>query len=562
VAQPVRPSVASLVGAQARYAVTEYWRARLVVIFSLFLPLVWLFVIGAVAGNEVIDETGVRVMQFATPVAISMGALYAALPTTATSLARARETGVLMRLRGTPTPTGVYLAGRALGASLFALVAVAAMLVVGVVAYDVRLNASTLVPTVVTLVLAIVTYVCIGLAIAAVARSGSTAEALSIGGVVILSFISGMFSGFGQMPQSLDRIASAFPVKPVTDALQEQFSPFTPASGWSLGAFTVLVMWTAAAAVIARWGLSREPGGRGLHLRRRLPARQGQTHPDATGSADSSLPTTPTPTAVPVTSSVLVTSAGRPSLLAMILGQAGAGLRLTWRDPSAVFFAMLMPVGLFAFLSAVVEMPEVPGDVPATTRNAANMIAWGVAVTAFLNLPAAIAKSRDRGVLKRLRGTPLTPPQLLSGRVATALVVNLSLVMLILGAGALALDLRVLPGGVLLCVAATLLGTLALAALGFVLAAAVPQSRTFGAVALVVLLALGFVSEVLLTQAPAWMTTIGSLFPLRHLQQALVAALDPSGGTWSWSSAAILLGWTVGAATVASRWFRWDSSSH
>jgi uncharacterized membrane protein YfcA len=80
VAQPVRPSVASLVGAQARYAVTEYWRARLVVIFSLFLPLVWLFVIGAVAGNEVIDETGVRVMQFATPVAISMGALYAALP--------------------------------------------------------------------------------------------------------------------------------------------------------------------------------------------------------------------------------------------------------------------------------------------------------------------------------------------------------------------------------------------------------------------------------------------------------------------------------------------------
>lgn len=256
-AQPVRPSPLGLARAQVRYAVTEYWRARLVLIFSLFIPLIWFLVIGALAGNEVLEGTGgLRVMQFAAPVAISMGALYAALPTTATSLAHARETGVLKRLRGAPSPMWVYLLGRAVGASLFAFLSVLVVLVVAVVVHDVRVVGSTLGATVLTLALAVVCYVMVGLAIAALVPSAGTAQSLSIGAVVVLSFASGLFTGIGApLPETVTRVAQLFPVKGVTDSLQDQFNPFLSGVGVDWSTVAVLAAWSAAAAVVARWGL-------------------------------------------------------------------------------------------------------------------------------------------------------------------------------------------------------------------------------------------------------------------------------------------------------------------
>ena len=540
-----RPSLGGLVGDQIRYAVTEYWRARLVLIFSLFIPLIWLVVIGALAGNEVLEGTGgLRVMQFATPVAVSMGALYAALPTTATSLAHARETRVLQRLRGTPTPPLAYVAGRAIGASAFAMLSVGVMVVVGVTAYDIQVIGSTVVASAVTLAAALLCYVTIGLAIAAVAPSAGTAQAVSIGTVVVLSFISGLFTGFDALPETLSRVAGWFPVKPVTDTLQDQFNPFFSGSAWDLRTFAVLATWSTIAAAVAVRGLSGE--------RRHFSVLHRHPHPAQPGGSTSPRAHSPTVASAP--------TVGHPTDVAMIGHQAIAGLRLTWRDPGAVFFAILMPAGLYVFLSAVVGTSGVGGAVPVSTRNAASMIAWGLGVTAFMNLPDAVAQARDRGVLKRLHGTPLTPTQFLAGRMVTAVLVNAALAAVIVAIGVVVLGLRLTPFGVLLGLAVAIVGTVSLAALGFLLAAAVPSSRSFGAVAIVVLLTLAFVSDVFLTDAPAWMGTLGSIFPLRHVQQALVAALDPSGASLSWTDAAVTIAWMIVAGVLASRWFRWQSS--
>ena len=142
----------------------------------------------------------------------------------------------------------------------------------------------------------------------------------------------------------------------------------------------------------------------------------------------------------------------------------------------------------------------------------------------------------------------------------TAVLVNTALMTLVLVVGATTLELRLTPMGVLVGLAVVIVGTISLAAVGFLLAAAVPSSRSFGAVALVVLLTMAFVSDVFLTEGPSWMRTIGSIFPLRHVQQALVAALDPDGASLSWADVAVTTAWMVGAGALASRWFRWQSS--
>ena len=84
------------------------WRARTAFVLTFGLPLVWLVLIGIVAGNEVIDPaTDLRVMQFATPTALAMGCLFATLPSIATGVAEDRETLVLKRLREErPCPAG------------------------------------------------------------------------------------------------------------------------------------------------------------------------------------------------------------------------------------------------------------------------------------------------------------------------------------------------------------------------------------------------------------------------------------------------------------------------
>ena len=531
-----RPGPAALVGGQLRYAVLDLWRTGVVLIFSFALPLVWLLVIGAVAGNETLDDgAGVRVMQFATPTAIAMGVLYSAYPIVAISLAAAREAGVLKRLRGTPLPAWAYLTGRIGGVVVFALASVGAALAVGVVGFDVRILDRTLPATVITLVLGIASFAAIGLAVAAVSPTQAFAQAASVATAVTLTFVSGLFTLGGATPRWLDVVGDVFPLKPFTEMLQEQFDPFSSGSGWHWGRAAVIAGWGVVAALVAARWFGWEPGRRGGAA----PPASGVAA-SAVGHAGAGTPRT-----------------GRPSSAALVLDQARAADRAARRDAGSMFFALVMPVGMYAFFVGTQGRGGDVGGLPFETFFAAGMVAWGVGVTVFINLPEAVAMARDKGVLKRLRGTPLQPWQYLAGRTAAGLWMAVVIAVLVLGVGVLAFDVRLPANAVLLGLPVVLLGTLTLTACGFALASFVPTAKSVGPVALIVLLPLGFFSDVFLVGGPEWMRTVGGLFPLRHFQNALAEAwhAEPSIG---WDHVAVQAGWGLAAAVVAVRWFRWE----
>src|SRR3569833_2066839 len=191
---PRRPGTAELLGTRFVFALRGLWRTRIVLAFSVLLPLVWLLVVGAIAGNATIDEsTGLRVMQFVTPIAMAMGVLYAAYPPVAIGLGGDRERGVLKRLEGPPLPSWSDLAARAGGVLVFALASVLASLAVGVAGFGVQIQWRTVPATLVTLVVGIACFAAIGLAAAALAPSQTVAQAASVGSAVVLTFVSGMF---------------------------------------------------------------------------------------------------------------------------------------------------------------------------------------------------------------------------------------------------------------------------------------------------------------------------------------------------------------------------------
>ena len=534
-----RPTPTALLEAQVRYAATDLWRGRVVLIFSLALPLVWLLVIGALAGNATLDDgSGVRVMQFVTPSAAAMGVLYGTYPTVAISLAEARESGVLKRFRGTPLPAWTYLAGRIGGAVLYALAAVVVTVAVGVTAFDVQIVWRTLPATLVTLVVGIACFAAVGLAVAAVAPRPSFAQVASVGSAVALTFVSGMFTFGGATPAWMDTVAGIFPLKPFTEALQDQFNPFHSGAGWDPGALAVDVAWGVAAAAVAARSFGWEPRSLAAAPRPPVEARSGTGTPAA---------------------AVVSTSSPRPA--ALVLDQARAANRSTWRDGGSVFFALLMPVGLYAFMVVTQGSDLVLDGVPFPVVFGASMVVWGASVTVFMNVPEAVVSARDRGVLKRLRGTPLRPAQYLAGRTAAGLFLALVITAAIVALGEVFFGVDLSLGGLLLGLAVLVVGTLTMAACGFALAAMVPNSRAVGAVGLIVLLVLAFFSDVFVNDAPDWMQTVGSFFPLLHFQNALAQAWHPGGASVGWGHLAVLVAWGVAAGATAVRFFRWEPTA-
>lgn len=196
--------------------------------------------------------------------------------------------------------------------------------------------------------------------------------------------------------------------------------------------------------------------------------------------------------------------------------------------------------------------------VPFTVHLAAGMASWGLAVTTFMNIPETVVRAREAEVLKRLRGTPLTPAQLVAGRVLAGVLLAELVAVLVVALGAGAYGMPVHAAGLGLGAVLVALGAVVLTCCGFLLAAVVPTTKAFGAVSLVVLLPVAFVSDIfLVVGGPEWMATLGSLFPLKHLQNALsdVLSATATGGTW-WHVAA-LLAWGVVAGALAVRLFRW-----
>ncbi|MEI5584764.1 MULTISPECIES: ABC transporter permease [unclassified Agromyces] len=537
-----RPAPAGLLVHRGAHVLRSLWRARTAFVFTFGLPLVWLVLVGIVAGNEVVDPTtDLRVMQFATPTALAMGCLFATLPSVAIGVALDRESLVLKRLRGTPLPSWAYVASQVAAVTALAVAAIAVLLAVAILAYGVTVPAEAVPSLVVTILLALLSFSALGIAIATLAPSARATEAISIGLVVVLSFISGVFIIGGELPAWLGDLAWALPLKPFVVSLQDLFNPSDDLPPWNLGHLALIAAWGAAGAIVAAVAFRWEP-----HARR----RRGGAAPGARTGSDAA--DRPARAAVGATSATAVLDrarTGRPTELGRTMGQVGAALRSTLRRPGDLFFAVAVPLALVWLLVTLQGGGERDG-IPIVTSTAAAMCAWGVAVVAFMTTAEWVAGSAERGLLKRWRGTPLSIAEIGTGRAVAAVVVGWVIAAAMLLLGAAAFGLRTTAGGVALGAVVVVLGVAALAACGVLLATAVPDARAAGAVSLLLLFVVAFFSDVFLVGGPDWMRSVGAVFPLAHLRTALLEAWRPDGPMVAWGSIAMLVAWAVGAASA------------
>jgi ABC-2 type transport system permease protein len=244
------------------------------------------------------------------------------------------------------------------------------------------------------------------------------------------------------------------------------------------------------------------------------------------------------------------------------LAQAAMELRLTARRGENLLVTLAIPVALLLFLGSI-EVANPPIDPLGIDRPrdalVPGILALAIISTSLVNLGIATAYERAYGVLKRLGGTPLSRGGLIVAKIVAVLVVEL--VQFALLALIAAVAFRWAPGpnasaGV--TVAALLLGTLAFAGLGLLMAGALRAEATLAGangLYLVFLLLGGIVVPV--DRLPSVLADLARLLPAAALSDALRMGLGGGHGIPA-DPLALLAVWGLVAAGLAVRTFRWE----
>ena len=230
--------------------------------------------------------------------------------------------------------------------------------------------------------------------------------------------------------------------------------------------------------------------------------------------------------------------------------------RMFWRNPSAAFFGVLLPLLLLAIFGAVFSSRR--QDLDVIVPGIAGM---SVMSATFTSLAYNLTTLRERGILKRMRGTPLPPSAYLAGLAGSALANAGLQLVLVIGAGKLVFGVAwPRDWGALLVFAAA--GVVCFAALGVALSHAIPNPESAPAYVNAVFLPQILIAGVFYDdeRAPRAIRDIAEALPLKHLVDGLSGAMVRGEGIPAHTTALAVLGvWTAVGAVLAVRGFSWES---
>jgi len=232
--------------------------------------------------------------------------------------------------------------------------------------------------------------------------------------------------------------------------------------------------------------------------------------------------------------------------------------RLFWRNPSAAFFNFLLPLLFLAGGGIILS-----GSQHDLNRLVPAIAALSVMSTTFTALAYNIVYLRERGVLKRVRGTPLPTVSYFGGVMANA-VTNAALqIAIVVLAGKLVFGIGWPRDWAELAVF-VVAGVACLSALGVAFAHVIPNFESTAAYVNAVFLPVVFVSFYVFdsSSAPDFMRNIAEALPLKPLIDGLYAAIVSGSSLGdNLDALAIIALWGAFGCYFAVRGFSWESRS-
>ncbi len=253
----------------------------------------------------------------------------------------------------------------------------------------------------------------------------------------------------------------------------------------------------------------------------------------------------------------------------IVWAQTKAAVAVALRTPRTLVLTIAFPLVLLIIFNSIFghgghETTTLPNGLrlDAAAYFTAGIIAYSIALSTFTTLAVTLTTQRERGQLKRYRGTPMPAWTFVAGQIVRATAQALAMTAMLLALGAIIYGIPVpastLPAFILYVV----LGTATLSSLGIAVTAFTPTVDAASTIAPFGVVILAFFSGIWIPveQLPSWLETVGKIFPLYHLALGLQTTLAPGAGGsgLELQNVLVLALWALAGARIASRRFLWD----
>lgn len=234
--------------------------------------------------------------------------------------------------------------------------------------------------------------------------------------------------------------------------------------------------------------------------------------------------------------------------------------RLFLREPGALFWILVFPVGLIAILGAIpgfrVEKADLGGFSVIDLFIPVSILV-SMCLAAVQTMPQVILSYRDAGVLRRLRTTPLRPASLLTAQALLHAVTVLVSSVLVLTVGRLVFGTP-LPQSWLGYIVAFLLALVASFSVGTLVTALSPNIRIGSAVSTIVVFPMLFTAGVWspVQAMPHVLRVIVDATPLGAASEAMTESM--AGHFPGLGHLLVVAAWAVTLSVISVRTFRWE----
>jgi ABC-2 type transport system permease protein len=238
--------------------------------------------------------------------------------------------------------------------------------------------------------------------------------------------------------------------------------------------------------------------------------------------------------------------------------------RAFWRNPANAFFTFAFPLMFLVIFTALFGSGTVPvagREIAVSTFYVGAILSFAIITSTYTNLAINLTFTRDFGILKRVRGSPMLPWSFIVGRIVHAILVTILLVVIVVTFGALFYDAEV-PTDTLPAFLTTIaIGAASFSAMGMAITAVIPNPDAAPAIVNISILPLLFLSGIFIPiQDPnAWYVTVARIFPVYHFAEAMNSAyFSVSGSGFEWDHLLILGVWGLAGVILAVLFFSWE----
>lgn len=258
------PGIVPATVVRTKAELASFFRNKQSLVFTLALPVLLMLVFGMIFKGK-IDGTNVDFKQVFLAGIIASGVMATSFTGLAINVALEREMGLLRRIAASPMPRSAYFIGKVVRVVVTTIVEVAILMVLAVTVFHLELPSDSMRWGVLAWVTALGVSSCslAGIAYTALIPNARSASAIVTPPFMVLQFISGVFYPFNLLPETLQKIALAFPLAWLCRGYRYVFLPdefrVTETGGtWDLpmiaimlGGWTVLGM--ILTFVVFRW---------------------------------------------------------------------------------------------------------------------------------------------------------------------------------------------------------------------------------------------------------------------------------------------------------------------